>query len=50
MVRFLLLLVSWLMSTSAAVLVTYIVTESVKEFWGKPIMEILKGSKHDKKE
>ena len=46
--RFLLLLISWLLSESAAVLVTYILGNVVKHFWGKSAMEIIKGE--DKEE
>ena len=50
MIRFLLLLISWLLSTTAAVLVTYIVRACTIEFWGKPMMEIIRGSKKDKED
>lgn len=41
--RFILLLVSWLLSESAAILVTYILGSVIRHFWGKSAMEIIKG-------
>lgn len=49
-VRFLLLLVTWLLRTSAAVLVTFVVGSLVKTFWGKPMVDIFKELKEEEEE
>jgi phosphate/sulfate permease len=48
--RFILLLISWLLSESAAILVSFILGSVIKHFWGKSAMEIIKGKEKEEED